>query len=214
MARKLAAGVGDSRDLREVHLAIYLPGGYVPGQDPFAQGIVWVTIRALEDAGAMVVPVRYDDSILATDRNRFESGIRREVRGALSFYQPDRVTFLGMSRGTHAVRLVAAGDFELPEDTRLIWLSPAWNTSDDTWSAAKASKLPSLHIVGLADQIYDPGRHSEVPGETLAIHGADHSLEVPGDILATLEAWGMVANAVLGFAGRRESSSQQDPATG
>ncbi len=109
-----------------------------------------------------------------------------------------------MSRGTHAVRLLSAGDFELPQDTRLIWQSPAWKSSDDTWHAARSSKLQSLHIVGLADQLHDPERHGEVPGETLEIPGANHVFEVDGDVLATLEVWRHVADAVLRFAGRRD----------
>lgn len=152
-----------------------------------------------------MVPVRYDDSGLATtDRNRFESGVRREVRGALSFYQPDRLTIVGMSRGTHALaRLVCAGDFDLPGDTRLIWQSPAW-ASDDSWNGARSNKFQSLHIVGLADPLHEPERHSEVPGETLAIPGADHRFEVDLDVLATVEVWRLIAEAILRFAGRRD----------
>src|SRR2546427_2293823 len=111
-----------------MHLAIYLPGGALPGQDPSAAPLAWMTIRALEDAGATVVPVRYDDHVLAPDRERFESSVRRELRGALSFYQPNRVTLLGKSRGTHALRLACTEDFALPDDTRLIWQTPVWRS--------------------------------------------------------------------------------------
>lgn len=38
-----------------MHLAIYFPGGALRGQDPFDERLAWVTIRALEDAGAVVV---------------------------------------------------------------------------------------------------------------------------------------------------------------
>ena len=186
-----------------MHLAIYLPGGALPGQDAFAAPLAWVTIRALEDVGATVVPVRYDDHVLAPDRERFEASVRRELRGALSFYQPDRVTILGKSRGTHALRLVCVEDFQLPEDTRLIWQTPVWK-SDESWEAARSTTLESLHIVGLADHMYhDPERHSQVPGETVAIADADHGLEVAGDIFATLEAWRTNAEAITRFAGRR-----------
>lgn len=70
-----------------------------------------MTIRALEDAGAVVVPVRYDDDLLSPDQERFEAGIRRELTGALAFYRPDRVTIVGKSRGTHALALVCNEDF-------------------------------------------------------------------------------------------------------
>jgi hypothetical protein len=186
-----------------MHLAIYLPGGAIPGQDPFAAPLAHLSIRALEDAGATVVPVRYDDNVLAPDRERFEASVRREIRGALSFHQPDRVTMLGKSRGTHALRLVCIGDFPLPEDTRLIWQTPVWK-SDESWEAARSTRLQSLYIVGLADQPYhDSDRHAQLPGETVSIAGADHGLEIAGDVLATIDAWRTNVDAIVRFAGRR-----------
>src|SRR3954447_804346 len=88
-----------------VHLAMYFPGGSIPGQDPFDDRLAWVTLRALEQAGAVVVPVHYDDDVLQQDRARFESGVRRELRGALDYYEPSRVTLVGKSRGTFALQL-------------------------------------------------------------------------------------------------------------
>jgi len=188
---------------RHVHLAIYFPGGSLRGQDPFDERLAWVTIRALEDAGTVVVPVRYDDDLLAPDRERFESGIRREVNGALAFYRPDCVTVVGKSRGTHGLRLISTENFELPEDTRLIWLTPVWH-ADASWNAACSSPFTSLYVVGLADSEYhDPDRHAAVRGETVAIARADHRLEVAGDIFATLDAWRTMVEAVVRFAARR-----------
>ena len=185
-----------------MHLALYFPGGYIPGQDPFDDRLAWVTIRALEDAGALVVPVRYDDSLFAQDHERFESGIRRELRGALAHHRPDRVTIVGKSRGTHALRVVCEGDFDLPDDTRLVWLTPVWR-AEGSWRAACDTTWPSLHVVGLADHEYhDPERHRAVAGETVAIPDADHRLEVPGDVFGTLDAWRTMADAVVRFSRR------------
>src|SRR5688500_18471634 len=136
-----------------MHLAIYFPGGYAPGQDPFFEPTALFTIRVLEQAGAFVVPVRYDDSIFAMNREIFESGIRREVRGGLAHHQPDRVTVVGKSRGTAALRMVCTEDFGLPMDTRFIWMTPTWD-SDRSWKAACDNPFASLHIVGLADHEY------------------------------------------------------------
>jgi hypothetical protein len=186
-----------------MHLAVYFPGGSIGGQDPFDERLAWVTIRALEDAGAAVVPVRYDDDVLAQDRERFENGVRRELRGALAFHQPDRVTIVGKSRGTHALRLACTEDFALPADTRLIWLTPTWR-SDAAWDAARATTIESLHVVGLADHAYhDVERHQQVPGETVAIPDADHRLEIAGDVLRTLDAWRTMSEAIVRFAARR-----------
>jgi hypothetical protein len=188
---------------RTVHLAIYFPGGTLPGQDPFDERLAWVTIRALENAGAVVLPVHYDDDVLSQNRERFESGGRREVNGALAFYRPDRLTVVGKSRGTHALRLICAEEYELPDDTRLIWLTPIWR-SDRSWDAARSTSYASLYVVGLADNDYhDAERHAEVRGETVAIANADHRLEVAGDIFATLDAWRTMTEAVVRFAARR-----------
>ena len=185
-----------------MHLAVYFPGGSIPGQDPFDDRLAWVTIRALEQAGAFVVPVRYDDDVLAQDRSRFESGVRRELGGALAHHEPTRLTLVGKSRGTFALKIACSEPFAYPDDTRMIWLTPAWR-SDEAWQAACANTIDSLHIVGLADREYhDPERHADVAGETLAIPEADHRLEIPGDVFATIDAWRAMASAVVTFAGR------------
>ena len=191
------------RNLDAVHLALYFPGGYAAGQDPFASPLAVVTIRALEQAGATVVPVRYDDDYFRPDPDRFADGIRREVRGALAHHRPDRVTFLGKSRGTQALRIVCSEEFDVPDDTRVIWQTPVWR-SDRAWEAAKACRFASLHLVGLADdQYHDPSRHQDVPGTTVELPGGDHGLEVEGDVLATLDNWRTMAEAVVAFASRR-----------
>ena len=186
-----------------MHLALYFPGGSIPGQDPFDNRLAWITMRALEQGGAQVLPVRYDDDVMAADQHRFDDGVRREVRGALAHYAPDRVTLLGKSRGTHALRLLVSEDFGFPPDTRVIWQTPVWR-ADRSWEAACQSTWPALHLVGLADaQYHDPARHEQVPGETVAIEGADHGLEIAGDILATIESWRTMSEAIIRFTARR-----------
>lgn len=185
-----------------MHLAVYFPGGSIPGQDPIDDRLAWVTLRSLEQAGAFVVPVHYDDDVLGQDRARFESGVRRELRGALVHYEPARLTIVGKSRGTFALRIACTEEFAFPDDTRMIWLTPVWR-SDEVWRAACANTIDSLHVVGLADSEYhDPERHTAVAGETVAIAGADHRLEVAGDVFATLGSWRTMAEAVVRFAGR------------
>jgi hypothetical protein len=185
-----------------MHLAIYFPGGSIPGQDPFDDRLAWVTMRALEHAGAFVVPVRYDDDVIAQDPSKFESGVRRELRGALAHHGPSRLTIVGKSRGTFALRIALTEDLEYPDDTRMIWLTPLWQ-SDEAWRAACANPIDSLHVVGLADSGYhDPERHQAVAGETVAIPNADHRLEVPGNVSATLDSWQIMAKAIVRFAGR------------
>src|SRR4051812_40199247 len=118
-----------------MHVALYFPGGYGAGQDPFNNYFGWVTIRSLEQAGAYVIPVHYDDDVLSPDWERFNSGVRREIRGALVHHEPTRLTLVGKSRGTHALALICTEDLGLPADTRMIWLTPVWR-ADRSWKAA------------------------------------------------------------------------------
>jgi hypothetical protein len=148
-------------------------------------------------------PSGYDDDLLSPDQDRFEEGIRGEVSGALWFYKPDRVTIVGKSRGTHALALLCTEDFQLPDDTRMIWLTPTWKW-DPSWEAARSNRRLSMYVVGLADHQYHiVDRHREVPGETVEIPAADHRLEVADNIFATLDAWRTMADAIVRFAGRQ-----------
>lgn len=47
------------------------PGGYCGGDDPHAAPLATVLRRAIEQAGAVVEPVMYDDLL---DRDRFLTG--------------------------------------------------------------------------------------------------------------------------------------------
>lgn len=184
---------------RTVHLALYFPGGTRPPQDPFEDRLAWITIRTLEQAGAVVEPVRYDSF---DDWDVFEAGIRRDALAALDRYRPDQLTLVGKSAGTHALGYLCTGNYALPADTRLVWLTPVWQW-DDSWAAACHTRLPALHVVGLADAEYHlPERHAAVVGETVSIPGADHRLEVANDIFATLNAWRTMAAAVMEFVRR------------
>ena len=190
------------RSVVNVHLAVYFPGGSIPGQDPFDDRLAWVTMRALEQAGAYVVPVRYEESRLAPDREAVRVMCPTRAPGALAHHEPTHLTIVGKSRGTAALRIACTEQFTYPDDARMIWLTPLWRI-DEIWRAACANTIDSLHVVGLADsEFHDPERHAAVAGETVAIPGADHRLEVAEDVFATLDSWQMMASAVVRFAGR------------
>jgi hypothetical protein len=180
------------------HLAIVFPGGYVREDDPHAAPLAVTVRRALEEAGAVVEPILYDDLLLPPV---FEQGVRRDVERLLATHQPESVTFVGKSLGTRALSVVC-GITQSPKDTRMVWLTPVWQW-DDAWASAQDASWPSLYVVGLDDLEYHrPDRHAALPGETVAIQGADHRLEVQGDILATLDSWRTTADAVLTFTRR------------
>lgn len=181
------------------HLAITFPGGYLREVDPHAAPLAVVLRRALEEAGAVVEPILYDDLL---DMDAFARGVRRDVDRLLEAHQPRSVTFVAKSLGTKALGLVCATMRQPPEDTRLIWVTPVWRW-DQAWASARAASWPSLYLVGLDDhEFHRPDRHAAMHGETVAIEGADHGLEIPGDIVATLESWRTAAQAVTTFTRR------------
>lgn len=103
--------------------------------------------------------VRYHDHMLAQDLERFESGIRRDVGGALSHYRPEVVTLVGKSGGTHALHQVLVGEFHLPDDARLIWQTLVWGALTADGPGKRRVPLAALYVVGLADhKFHDPDR--------------------------------------------------------
>jgi len=65
---------------------------------------------------------------------------------------------------------------------------------------------PALFVIGTADRQYKPDLLAQVEsatgGETLVIPGADHSLEIPGDVPASLQAMERIVLALQGFVNR------------
>ena len=61
----------------------------------------------------------------------------------------------------------------------------------------------SLFVIGTADPFYDAAYLAEVQhatrGETVVVDGADHSLEIQGDVLRSLEAIMQVMRALQQF---------------
>jgi hypothetical protein len=98
-----------------VHLGLHFPGGSIPDQDPFDDRLAWVTLRSLEQAGAFVVFVHYDDGVLGQDQARFKSGVGRELRSALVHHEPTRLTIVGKSRGTFVLRIACTEEATFPD---------------------------------------------------------------------------------------------------
>ena len=70
-----------------------------------------------------------------------------------------------------------------------VWLTPILR-NDHLCAQIKQRPCPSLFVVGTADSHYDPVKLAEVQqatdGEAMVIQNADHSLEIPGDIVKSI----------------------------
>jgi hypothetical protein len=60
-------------------------------------------------------------------------------------------------------------------------------------------------VAGEADQLHEPEHHDAVAdalgAASLVLPRADHALEIPGDVIATLDGFRVMTEAVLDFVG-------------
>jgi hypothetical protein len=112
-----------------------------------------------------------------------------------------QVTLVGKSLGTLAMGYLLTTEVSLAQ-AKAIWLTPLlWN--DMLCSQIKQAIPRSLFVAGTQDPHYNPHGLSEAAdatgGEMVIIDGADHSLEIKGDVLASLQALEQVMRAVQQF---------------
>jgi hypothetical protein len=101
------------------------------------------------------------------------------ARDVLAPADPERDLVVGKSVGSLA--LPAAAERGLPG----IWLTPLLGIEDVRRAAARAAGT-TLLIGGTADPYWDGGAAAATGAEVLEVPGADHSLELPGDLEGTL----------------------------
>ena len=110
------------------------------------------------------------------------------------------VVVVGKSLASGAAGVVA--DRGLPA----VWLTPLVREAPVAAGLLRAA-APALLVGGGADPSWEAGAVPAVAElEVLELPGLDHSLEVPGDVAASLGALGTVTEAVAGFLTRPEVS--------
>jgi hypothetical protein len=111
------------------------------------------------------------------------------------------VTLIGKSLGTMAVGHLLAVDQSIPE-TQVIWLTPLLR-SERLFRQIQAFRGRSLIVIGTEDPHYDPeilASFRKTPGaEVMTIDGADHGLDIPGDITGSVEAMQTIVAAIERF---------------
>jgi predicted alpha/beta-hydrolase family hydrolase len=176
------------------HLALILPGVAYTCDHP----LLYYPSRLLMDRGADVLRVEYSYS----ERPEFKAlpdaeqmrwllaDVTAVVRAGLAQRAYQRATLVGKSMGTLAMGHLLGGD-TLPRDTDAVWLTPLLK-SDRVRDQIKASGRRSLFVIGTADPYYDAanlaGVQAATGGEAVVVDGADHSMEIAGDVLASLDA--------------------------
>lgn len=183
------------------HVAIVFPGmGYTADMP-----LLYYPSRLLLEAGADLLTVDY-----AYNRPDFTalSGPGREqwlfadvsaaCRAALAQRPYQRVTLIGKSLGTLAMAHLLATEPGL-EGARTVWLTPLLS-NDRVWTELRRAGRPAVVAIGTADRFYDATRIAEARAtpdvDAVVIDGADHSLELRGDVLGSLAALERVLRAV------------------
>lgn len=180
-------------------LAIVLPGG---GYTPLGPAIR-IPVLALQQLGYTVRDVTYPDVPGGSEQFDWDS-FSAAAAGPISEAAAGdwtKTVVVAKSLGTGVLARVGA-DLRLP-NPRAIWLTPLFE-SQPTRDGAIALGWPSLIVAGTADRYHDAAGFELVATALQAqiqlIDGADHGLEVPGDVTGTVAGLARLAEATLDFA--------------
>ena len=170
------------------HLAVFLPGrGYTN-----LGACLNFPSELLRARGADALHVNYDYNRAEgfSDASEEEQAawlladVQAAVDAALKQRDYTRITLVGKSLGTYALSLLLPQDERL-RDAEVVWLTPVFKY-EPFLENLKACQQRSLFVIGTADPHHDEayleGKNSYI------IEGADHSLELPGDPYASLDA--------------------------
>jgi hypothetical protein len=165
--------------------AVVLPGVRYFSQAP----LLWFAREAAQAAGWSVLEL---SERAPGDQEPFE-WMRRRAASALDATSAGTVAVIGKSLGSAAAPLVA--ERGLPA----VWLTPLL-VRPDVVAALASSSGPALLVGSAADPTWSDG---EQPGgdsvSVLEFDGLDHSLQVSGDPLASLDVLRQVTERIGAF---------------
>jgi hypothetical protein len=163
--------------------AVLLPGVRYFSQAP----LLWFAREAAQAEGWSVVEV---DERAPRDQEPF-AWMRGQAERALeSARAAEQVVVVGKSLGSAAAPMVTGP---------AIWLTPLLD-QDEIVAAIAATAEPTLLVGSPADPTWAGGRVPDNPAlEVLELDGLDHSLQVSGDPLASLDVLRRVTERVRAF---------------
>lgn len=182
------------------HLALVVPGGSF-----FLSAVLRIPAVALAGLGADVRDVMpspgFAPSGSLEDNGEYFSAIGTQIQAVIDECPRARVTFVVKSIGTMILGAVGP-DLRLPAEVDVLWLTPIFR-QDYVKATAIRMGWRSFVASGTADFHYDAEATRAVVdalgADELVIDGAEHNLEVPGDVRATVAALDRLATATLGF---------------
>ena len=187
------------------HLAVILPGYRYPVEMP----PLYYAARILLEQGADVLRVEYAyyrTNFLQQPESEQDQWISNDVFAAceagLSQRSYEKITLVGKSLGTIAMgHLVSDPHFQ---QAACVWVTPLL-TVEWLLSRIEQTHPRSLFIIGTADRFYRPELLNHLKtvtdGQTCILEGADHGLEIPGDIPGSLAVLHQIVHALQKFLG-------------
>lgn len=185
------------------HLGIVLPGyRYSAEMAP-----LHYAGRILLDQGADLLRIEYAyyrTDFLKQPEGEQDKWISSDVfaacESALSYRSYEKITLIGKSIGTIAIgHLLAEPIFQR---ATCIWLTPLL-TVDWLRLRIEQTRPRSLFVIGTADRLYNPDvlkrLEDSTSGQSLVLDGANHALEIPGNIPKSLMVLSQIVQALQEF---------------
>ena len=187
------------------HVAIVFPGYAYRCYGPV---LYYPTLAALSlRADVLWVEYAYDREPeyqklrLAERREWSTSDSRAAAQSAVLQRSYRRITMIGKSIGTLAMGHLLTEEPRLGS-SRAIWLTPLLG-NERLRTELEGIDNPSLFVSGSADSEYNPEFAARLRGRRgmkfLLLDGADHSLEIPGDVFRSLQILKQLVESILGF---------------
>ncbi len=189
------------------HLAIFLPGlGYTSHMPVMYYPFLAFLSRGIDVLRAEYNYVKLEDFMaLPQDERRRQAAADATAIYATAIKQRryDTVTFVGKSLGTVSMGHLITSVRSLPK-LQCLWLTPVLK-NELLLSQIKQVKHRALFVIGTADPYYDKGSLADLlrvtGGEGIVIEGADHSLEIDGDAIKSLQALERIMMGIEKFLG-------------
>jgi dienelactone hydrolase len=184
-------------------LAVILPGLNYSCDMP----LLYYPAKLLMGRGADVLQVHSDYTIsIFRSANRQNQAVwlatdaLAALRAGRSQDDYSQLVLVGKSIGSLALASLVRSELGLA--AAAVWLTPLL-AQPHLVEAATNSRLPGLFVASRNDPTFDAGALDRIkertPAETLLFDGANHSLEIPGDALQSLDILRQVLESLQSF---------------
>ena len=184
-------------------LALILPGLNYSCDMP----LLFYPAKLMLDRGADVLQVHSDyTTAIYQTANRQDQAVwlatdtQAALRAGRAQDDYRQLVLVGKSIGTLALASLVEGDLDLAAVA--IWLTPLL-TQARLLQAAASTRLPGLFVASRSDPTFEAGAleriQEQANAEALLFDGANHSLEIPGDLFQSLEIMRQVLQGIQSF---------------